>query len=217
MTDPLLARAKLDIGIQTHVRLRRGWALSEIKEHKLYEGEADSFEEYLSQDDVRKDAKACIELFNFYITEHELPVEDIEDIHYLRLTEAMKAIKLQPAKLNEYLEKCRVLSWKDLINETREARGKTPMPIQKAKHLLSPPGSPYDKVWVKQQPCLEYNCGAPPPSDPHHWPRTKAAGGKFMLPLCRKHHTLAQAHGPTRWFATGRNDRAVANYLDRAK
>jgi hypothetical protein len=51
----LLARNELDIGIMTHVKLRRGWVLTEIKENKLYLGRADTFEEYLSQEDVRSD------------------------------------------------------------------------------------------------------------------------------------------------------------------
>ena len=208
----LLARNKLDIGIQTHVKLRRGWALTEIKKNKLYRRQAETFNEFLSAEDVRSDALECMNLYDFYIVKHTLLAEDIEDIHHDRLLEVMSAIKAQPDKLEELITDCRVLSWKDLLNKSRETRGKTPMPVQKAKHLLSPPGSPYDKAWVKQQPCLE--CLASPPSEPHHWPRTKGAGGRFMIPLCGKHHARAQDMGPATWFGSDKNWRAVANYLD---
>jgi len=208
--DALLARNKLDIGIQTHVRLRRGWTLTEIKTNRIYQGQADTFAEYLSQDDVRSDAKECMDLYNFYIIKHKLLAEDIEDIHYKRLAEAMRAIKYQPERLQEWLDDCRVLSWKDLINKVRETRGKNPMPRTEAITSL-PPGSPYNKEWVKQQPCLE--C-LTKPSEPHHWPRTKGAGGRFMIPLCAKHHRIAQDMGPASWFASNNNWRAVANYLD---
>ncbi len=168
----LLAENRFNIGVQTHIILKRGWVLSEIKEYKVYKDEADSFEEYLAQDDVRKDARICMDLYGFYITKHRLHHEDIQDIHYLRLLEAIKAIKLHPENLEEWLEKCRVLSWKDLINEIREARGKPQMPVQKA---TSSPGSS----------CII--CGGLPVEDAH-WPITKKMGGTLTLPLCNKCH-----------------------------
>ena len=81
MNEALLERNKLDIGVQTHVKLKRGWVLTEIKKHKLYKGVADTFDEYLSQADVRKDARECMDLYKFYIEKHKLHSEDIEDIH----------------------------------------------------------------------------------------------------------------------------------------
>lgn len=180
----LLTRNKLNIGIQTHIMLKRGWALSEIKEYKVYKGEADSFEEYLSQGDVRKDARICMDLYEFYIIKHTLHHEDIEDIHYMRLLEAIKAIKLQPEQLEEWLERCRVLSWKDLINEIREARGKPQMPVQKA---TSSPGSS----------CII--CDVTPAFDAH-WPITDKMGGKFTIPLCAKCHDEYHVEGDITFY-----------------
>jgi hypothetical protein len=156
----LLARHKLDIGIQTHVKLRRGWALSEIKAHKLYLGRADTFDEYLSQEDVRKDALECVDLYKFYIVKHKLHSEDIDDIHYLRLAEAKKAITKQPDKLWEWLDNCRVLSWKDLINAVRGVRGRAEMPQSQATAAKPPdPDSP--------PPCCV--CGNKQ-TEQAHWP-----------------------------------------------
>jgi hypothetical protein len=40
-------------------------------------------------------------------------------------------------------------------------------------------------------------CGSTP-VELHHWPRTKATGGKVTVPLCREHHVLAHTwHEPT--------------------
>ena len=185
----LLARNRLDIGIQTHVKLKRGWVLTEIKKHKLYEGKADSFNEYLSQEDVRTDAKICMDLYNFYIVEHKLHSEDIEDIHYLRLLEAMKAITKQPDNLWEWLDNCRILSWKDLINAVRETRGLAEMPKVKssAKEVPPPPGS---------------HCILHPerPAEAAHWPITKAMGGKFTIPLCRECHTEYHTKGDVTFY-----------------
>jgi len=181
----LLARNELDIGIMTHIKLRRGWVLTEIKEHKLYLGRADTFEEYLSQEDVRSDAIECMNLYNFYIIEHKLQSKDIEDIHYERLLEVMKAVKKQPESLNNYLEDCRALSWKDLINKVRKARGKTSMPIQKG-NLLAP--VPF---------CII--CGATPAVQAH-WPITDKMGGEFTIPLCAKCHDEYHVKGDVTFY-----------------
>jgi len=181
----LLERNRLDIGIQTHIKLRRGWVLTEIKNHKHYLGCADTFDEYLAQEDVRKDATECMDLYKFYVEKHGVHSEDIDDIHYLRLAEAKKAITKQPDKLWEWIDNCRVLSWKDLINAVRGVRGRAEMPHSKSTTDEPPtPGSPYDKKWVKSQPCLKCNKNA----EPHHWPRTEKRGGRFMIPLCHEHH-----------------------------
>jgi hypothetical protein len=219
--DILLARHDQDIGIITHMMLKRGADLTFIQDTQAYKGVADTFSEYLSQNDVRKDAMFCIDLFNFYCKRHKQHIEDVHDLHHLRLAEIMKKLPdISTNELEEWLHKLRNLSWKDVINAVREARGRAEMPQSKST-LDEPPdsgslfcnGTPYDKEYVKTLPCLE--CLAPPPSEPHHWPRTKARDGKFMIPLCNKHHGIAQSLGPHTWFSKGNNWRAIANYLDR--
>ena len=188
--DALLARNKLDIGIQTYTKLRRGQTLSAIKKNRTYLGRTDTFNEYISLEDWSKDAKKCMNLYNFYIVEHGLQSEDIEEIHHGRLLEAMKAIKLQPDKLTDWIECCEVLSTKDLINTVKEARGENPMPIQKATSL--PPGSS----------CII--CSATP-AENAHWPITKKMGGKFTLPLCRECHNALHQQGDVTWYANNKH------------
>jgi len=181
----LLTRHELDIGIQTHAMLRRGWVLTEIKDNKLYKGKADTFAEYISQADVRADAKCCMELYDFYIVQHKLPAENIQDIHYKRLLEAKKAITLEPDKLNEWIDDCRALSWKDLINAVRGVRGRAEMPTSKST-TDEPPASD------SPSPCCI--CGATP-AENAHWPITDKMGGLFTIPLCRGCHNEYHAKG----------------------
>lgn len=189
--DALLARNKLDIGIQTHIKLRRGWVLSEIKANRTYLGQADTFEEYLSQYDARSDANECMRLYKFYIVEHGLQSEDIDEIHHDRLLEVMKAIKLQPDKLTGWLELCTVLSWKDLINAVRETRGRAHMPKEPKKP--PPPGSS----------CII--CGTTPVENAH-WPITEKMGGTFTIPLCHDCH-IGDLHnqGDVTWYSNNKH------------
>ena len=136
MNDILLARQPTHIGVITHTMLKRGADLIQIRDNQDYLGQADTFEEYLSPKDVRKDAKKCMKLVEFYILHHRLQAEDIHDIHHDRLLEAMKAIELQPARLQEFLDDCRELSWKDLINKVRGVRGRASMPLTLRNRLF---------------------------------------------------------------------------------
>jgi hypothetical protein len=97
----------------------------------------------------------------------------------------MKAVKKRPESLNDYLEDCRALSWKDLINKVRKARGKPQMPTQKG-NLLAPGSS-----------CII--CGATP-AEAAHWPITKAMGGRFTIPLCRECHSEYHQHGDITFY-----------------
>ena len=53
----------------TDKMLYKGFVLSEIKENELYKGRADSFHEYLAQEDVRSDARECMKLYTFFVCE----------------------------------------------------------------------------------------------------------------------------------------------------
>ena len=182
----ILLDYKTNIGVETHSRFKRGWLLTEIKDNKLYKGKADSFKEFLSQADVRSDARDCMDLYKFYVQKHGLHIEDIQDIHHLRLLEAKKAITKQPDKLWEWLDNCRVLSWMDLINEVREARGLSQMP--RAVAVTSESAAP---------PCCI--CGGLP-SEQAHWPITKKMGGEFTIPLCRECHDEYHQHGDVTFY-----------------
>jgi hypothetical protein len=177
MTTALLHRHKLDIGIDTHARLSRGWVLTEIRDNKLYKGVADTFKEYLSQDDVRSDAMECMRLYRFFIQKLGLLSEDIEDIHYKRLLEISKVATEKD--IDYWLDDCRVLSWKDLINAVRGVQEKPPMPLEKSPPEDSPA-------------CILHPTR---PAERHHWPQTKGAGGKSTMPLCRECHDEFHRHG----------------------
>jgi hypothetical protein len=213
MNSILLDQNDIYIGSITHVMLKRGENLVNIRDNKLYEGRADTFNEYLSYHDCRDDARKCINLYEFYIIEHGLLATDIHDIHHKRLLEVIPAIQLQPDTLLDWLERCRKWSWKDLINGVRKVKGRKPLPKEATPPApLDSHPSPYNKEWVKQQRCLEWNCSASPPSHPHHWPRTKGAGGKYMIPLCPFHHALYQDQ-PNMVLSTKQNCKSYGNYV----
>jgi len=187
INDILLSQQPKWIGVITHTMLKRGADLIQIRESKDYRGQADTFAEYLSQNDVRKDAKLCMALVEYYILHHGLEVSDIHDIHHDRLKEVMEKLPdLPTAEIDEWLEACRELSWKDLLNKIRRARGKPPMPFQAKDNLLDPSPSC----------CI---CGATPVEDAH-WPITKKMGGAFTIPLCRECHNEYHQHGDTTFY-----------------
>ena len=199
INDILLDNHDSDIGIITHMMLKRGADLIQIKENQDYLGVADTFNEYLSQKDVRKDAKICMDLVNFYILHHRLQAEDIHDIHHDRLLEAMKAIKVEPDKLHDWLSLCRELSWKDLINAVRGVRGRAEMPESKPSTGEPPyPGSP----------CILHPQRV---AENAHWPITEKMGGKFTLPLCRECHNELHTIGDVTFYA--KYKRKIGEYL----
>jgi len=198
MNTVLLSRHKFDIGVQTHIMLRRGEVLHTIKENQCYKGQADSFAEYLAQDDVRSDARICMDIYKFYCLHSRVPAEDIQDIHYLRLHEAMKAIKLQPDKLSEWLECCRTLSWKDLINKVRGVRQKPP---------LQSKSPPFDES--PDSPCLLH---PERKAEQAHWPITAKMGGKFTIPLCRACHNEYHDIGDVSFYS--KYKRKIGEWLE---
>lgn len=171
----------------TSRRFHMGAYLHLIQDMELWKGKADTFTEYLATLGKRSTLKDNIKLFEFYILEHKLVIDDLVDIDSDKLLSAIPIVKVNPdPKLIELtLDMCRHNSFKDIVNEAREASGKPPMKAENKnnRHLLSKPGASSYKEFVKSHPCIL--CGKK--SDPAHWPRTKVRG-RFMLPLCRECH-----------------------------
>jgi hypothetical protein len=147
---------------------------------------------------------------SFFCEEHKIPIDNLLDIGMTNLEEARKAIKQEPDKLEYWINQARELSPSDMINTVRELHNKPPLVPKQQTRTVSLNFTSF-KEWVKGQKCLE--CSAP--ATPHHWPRTDKMGGKFMVPLCDKHHRIAQDMGPLTWFASNNTWKVMANYLDK--
>jgi len=201
--DILLARHDQDIAIITHMTFKRGADLTLIRDTQAYEGVADTFNEYLSQKDVLKDTKFCMDLFNFYCTRHRQHLEDVHDLHHLRLAEVMKKLpNIATDEVEEWLHKLRNLSWKDSINAIRRARGRAEMP-QSPSTQDKPPDS---------GPLFCCVCGGHP-AEKAHWPITERMGGKFTIPLCRGCHEEYHTCGDVTFYE--RYKRKIGEWLEK--
>jgi len=208
MNSVLLAQNDVDIGVMTRVMLRRGENLYNIKQNETYRGQADTFNEYLAANDVRDDARKCIDLYKFYILEHSLLADDIQHVHYKRLLEIMPAVKKQPHRLFDWIEWANELSWKDLINKVREVKGRPPLPREGG----APPSNKQVAPMPLDSHCLV--CGGYP-VDKAHWPVTKAAGGRYTIPLCRECHADMHQYGIITW--TDRYRKQLHDYFMKLK
>jgi hypothetical protein len=172
----------------TSHRFHMGAYLHLIQDQEHWRGKADTFNEYLTTVGKRSTLRDNIKLFEFYILDCKLTINDIVDIDTDKLLAAIPIVKANKnSKLIELtLDMCRTNSMKDIINEAREVSGKPPMKaeIKTSRHLLSKPGTSSSyKEFVQNHPCIL--CGKK--SDAAHFPRTRVRG-KFMIPLCRECH-----------------------------
>ena len=179
--------------------LIRGSKLLTMKRGELHRSLGyDTWYEFLADNNIaRKKAKTATQITEVFCEKHKINTEILMDIGEDKLDDILPTIKKEPNKVNEWIDKAMTWSRKDLINETRRARGKPSMPQE--KNLLDP-GSP---------PCCV--CGNLP-TEKAHWPVTKKMGGKFTIPLCGECHREYHQHGDVSFY--DHYKRRIGAYLD---
>ena len=194
----------LDKGMNTSA-LVIGEYLRVIKEKELYRyGGYDTFDMWRSDNTSlnSKEANRYINIYKFFVEKLKIPIHELMDIGKDLLWE----IKKHPKEAVDLIEKARTYSLRDMINEIRELKGKEEMKPKRPE--VQPKGKSYHD-WVKSEPCVV--CGEMG-VDSAHWPKTKAVGGKFKIPLCRKHHSEQEDTANTWWFTDNRWQ--IGQYLD---
>jgi hypothetical protein len=170
------------------------WALAkvlkEIRDEKLYRMlDCGSFNEFVAQPEIgmsRSAVYALIKRYEIYAYHLNVPENRLLNIDSSKLDIIAPVVKGDPEK---WLASAEALSQSDLINEVRVAQGRGEMDLSPPlpSQVSAPaPFSSYED-YVRGQPCCV--CGKGEESDYAHFPRTKAAGGKFGIPLCRLCHS----------------------------
>ena len=200
-----------DVAYQTHARILEltagmgytifelGKLFKQIRDEKLYKYlDASTFSEYCGFPEVkfaRPTVYSFIKIYERYILKlGRSEVELLGDgtpksngVGHRSLQIINPVVEDNP---DEWIEKAKVLSESDLINEVRIAQGKAIMKPKEKEHVDVYPFDFESYIdYVRSCGCLV--CGNP--SEPHHFPKTKGAGGREqdVIPLCRKHHNEA--------------------------
>lgn len=114
-----------------------GKTLKEIRDNDYYkELGYESILEWLSSPEISLSATWCwnlIAIYELFIVEHKLSPENVLSVDYSKLTEIAPVIKREPDKLEEWLDKARVLRRIDLRREIKEHN------VQKKEDEYIPP------------------------------------------------------------------------------
>ena len=187
----ILARMMVTTG---HL-LELGRLFKTVRDEKLYKllG-ASTFTEYCGYPEIsyaRTTVYSFIGIYELYVLKLGYDPKWLCKIGH----RSLQIVKLPMKKgddATEWMHKAYTLSEGDLINEVRVWQGKPemlPMPKEKDSEEIYPFSFKDYLDFVKASPCAV--CGGRN-SDPHHFPRTKGAGGEDhkRIPLCRSCHTI---------------------------
>lgn len=192
---------KTDIGINL---LELGHLFKRMRDEHLYAALGhDTFNDFLGDPEVSMSRTAVygfIEIWEVFIERLKREQTEIAGIDYSKLLKICPVVDRDP---DEWISKASELSRSDLIKEVKAELGepdvalKPDAPDPFTCGLDVPTGRATQfKEFVKSCPCII--CGKTP-SDPHHFPVTKGAGGNavdgWVIPLCREHHSEAQEGG----------------------
>lgn len=117
---------KKDIGKRFY---KLGAYLKQVRDFELYkEIGCESFEEYIGQPELsfkRSTVYSLIGVYEEFFSEesNHLDIENIEEIDYTKLDKIRRFHYLPKEQFEEWVEKARVLSLSDLIDEIKEVRG----------------------------------------------------------------------------------------------
>ena len=132
---------KKDIGKRFY---KLGAYLKQVRDFELYrEIGCDSFEEYIGQPELSFKRSTVYSLIGVYEDffekeSNQLDIENIEEIDYTKLDKIRRFKYLPNEEFAEWVEKARVLSLSDLIEEIKEAKGEV---IDDGKRSEIPPES----------------------------------------------------------------------------
>jgi hypothetical protein len=176
--------------------------LKEMRDKKLYRAlDCGTFSEFIAQPEIglKKSAVyALIKRYEIYSEHLQIPENRLLSIDHSKLDIIAPVVCSDPEK---WISNAAELSARDLINEVRIAQGREEMsPIPPSSTVSAPaPGMSYEE-YVRRQPCCACGASECDASDYAHFPRTKAAGGTFGIPLCRKcHEDFDGAKDPAEW------------------
>ena len=179
--------------------------MKEIRDEKLYRPLACStFNEFIAQPEIgmsRSAVYALIKRYEIYSNHLNVPENRLLSIDSSKLDIIAPVVESDPEKWLE-LAGPQGLSQGDLINEVRIAQGRGEMsPLPPSSSVsASAPFSTYEE-YVRRQPCCICGSSECDASDYAHFPRTKAAGGKFGIPMCRRCHTeFDNSKDPGKWI-----------------
>jgi len=189
-----LVHRKKDIAFNM---LRTGELFKKIKDEELYGFfDCDTFAEFYGMPELRY-SRATVYLYmgiyELYIMQLGIKPEIISDIGIGELNVIHSVVNSNPEDVTDWLHKAKHLSRKDLRDEVRLKQGKEPLEIPGRSEVWEttpPPIVPDEYLeWVRKQRCCVCNAKK---SDPHHFPRTRGAGGESVknhaIPLCLKCH-----------------------------
>jgi len=176
--------------------LELGKLFKTIRDEKLYKllG-AETFGEYVGYPEIsfgRSTIYSFIHVYELYILKLGFQPKLLSNIGHRKLQIITPVIKNHVAstlEIDEWIKMAELLSESDLINEVRRVQGKPEM-IPKPKEVENV--YPFDfkdyLSFVKAHGCITCGSGE---SDPHHFPKSKGAGGReyARIPLCRKCHS----------------------------
>lgn len=200
-----------------------GELLKKFRDDKLYRlQDYQTMGEWIAQPELalsRTSVYDYIHMHEMYELKLGIDPKDIADVVYSQLRKILPVVEKSPS---EWIEKARTLTRSDLTIEVRESQGhveewKSPpnieiTPSEALESILSKKrrkDTPATKIYVE----IVSQCEICPICDkvedltPHHFPRTKARGGKDgdwkRIPLCLECHEEAEAH-PSEWLMGNR-------------
>ena len=171
--------------------LHLGYLLKINRDNKLYKLlDYSTFEEYLGSPEIsitRSWAYGLIGIYELYIEKLQREEEELRDAKVAKLLTIKSVVESNP---DEWIGKAIALSRSDLKKEVQAAQGKSngasiPPPRTSENALPGPLALSIYETWIENQVCMICRES---PIEKAHFPRTKAAGGTLVVPLCRKCH-----------------------------
>lgn len=190
--------------------LELGKTFKEIRDKKWYTYEDyNSFGAYVAQLGFGySTVRSYIRIYELYVERLKRPRAELQEATWGQLQIINPVVEQDP---DEWIEKAKVLSRGDLINEVREAQGKEPMPEIRGRAGDSDTIGQRYLDYVDDSPCCV--CGKRP-IQRAHFPSVKlrAAEPWHVIPLCADCHIGSQHWEGINTFLS-RNKRRIFSWF----
>jgi len=190
-----------------------GRVFKKVRDEELYKDlDYESFEAFLGAPEIcmsRSSVFNYIHIYELYIEKLGFKPELLTEIGNAKLTDISPVVEKDP---QEWIFKAKEQSRSDLKEEVALAQGRTFKPRTPVEAKDQDPGDSKDYLsWVKAHSCVTCNQRV---ADPHHFPRTKGAGGRDRdrIPLCRECHS--SYHQDPQKFLWENKDKIFAYFYD---